>query len=166
MKFLRFVPLFMLLVTAISLISPAYAAVDPNASKSNTGSLACSGPRGQSFTGTYAITFTSTLNGGKALNSNPLVDTCAFSGGKAPIKSTPKLLTTNVPADGFIVNTQITQGNLLTTCKNNVAGTQPNTPVTIECKANNGAIVTVTVTTNVPESTSLQPVSAGNNQAP
>jgi hypothetical protein len=163
MKLLRLVPLFMLLVTAISLISPAYAAVDYSASKSNTGNLTCSGPMGQPFTGTYAITFTSTLNGGKALNSNPLADTCTFSGGNAPIKNSPKFLKTNLPADGFIVNLQITQGNVLTACKNNVAGTQPNTPVTIECKANNGAIVTVTVTTNVPESSSLQPLSSGNN---
>lgn len=149
MKLLKLVPIFMLLVTAISLISPAYATVDPNASKSNTGNLICSGPSGQSFTATYAITFTSTLNGGKALNSNPLVDTCAYSGGTVPIKNSPKFLMTNLPADGFIVNTQITQGNVLNTCKNNVAGTQPNAPITIECKSNNGAVVMVTVTTNV-----------------
>ena len=156
MKPLRLVPLFMLLVTAISLSSPAYASVNYNASKSNAGNLTCSGPSGQSFTATYAITFTSTLNGGKALNSNPLVDTCTFSGGNAPVKTNAKLLKTNLPADGFIVNTQITQGNVLTTCKNNVAGTQPNAPVTIECKANNGVIVTVSVTTNVPEYPSIQ----------
>ena len=149
MKLLRLVPLFMLLVTAISISSPAYAAVSPNASTSNTGSLSCSGPSGQSFTATYAITFTSTLNGGKALNSNPLVDTCAFSGGSS-VKSSAKLLKTSVPADGYIVNTQITQGNVISTCKNNIAGTQLNAPVTTECKASSGAVVLVTVTTNVP----------------
>jgi hypothetical protein len=164
MKLLRLVPLFMLLITAISLSSPAYAAVNYNASKSNTGNLTCSAPSGQSFTATYAITFTSTLNGGKALNSNPLVDTCTFSGGSTPIKNSPKLLKTTLPADGYIVNTQITQGNVINTCKNNVTGTQPNAPTTIECKANSGAVVMVTVTTNVPESPSLQAVSGGNSE--
>jgi len=153
MKLLRLAPSFMLLVIAISLSSPAYASVNYNASKSNTGNLTCSGPSGQSFTATYAITFTSTLNGGKALNSNPLVDTCTFSGGSTPIKSSSKVLKTSLPADGYIVNTQITQGNVISTCKNNVAGTQLNAPITTECKANSGAVVLVTVTTNVPEST-------------
>ena len=153
MKLLRLAPLFILLVTAISLSSPAYASVNYNASKSNTGNLTCSGPSGQPFTASYAITFTSTLNGGKAVNSNPLVDACTFSGGSTPIKNAPKVLKTSLPADGYIINTQITQGNVINTCKNNVTGTQLNTPITTECKANSGAVVLVTVTTNVPEST-------------
>jgi hypothetical protein len=130
---------------------PTYATINDNTSHSNTGNIFCQGSIGQKFTAAYAITFTSSLNGGGALQGQ-LADTCSFSGGKAPIPLTPKLLKTSMPADGAIVNIQITVGSTPTSCSKTIS-TQPNTHVTVDCKDPSGAAGTVTVTTNVPEST-------------
>jgi hypothetical protein len=151
MKLLRLVPVFVLLVMAVSLMPPTYATVNYNSSHSNTGNITCQGPSSHGFTAAYAITFTSSLNSGKPL-SGQLADTCSFTGGKASIQLIPKLLKTSMPADGAIVNIQITVGSTPTSCSKTVS-TQPNTPVTVDCNVPGFASTTVTVTTNVPEST-------------
>jgi hypothetical protein len=60
----------------------------------------------------------------------------------------PTIVRTDVSANGASVVIQFTQGNVRTTCSNNVGSIEPNIPVTIDCKANNGVVVTVEVTTN------------------
>lgn len=117
------------------------------------------------MTGSYAITFT---RDGAALHFNPVVDMCAFS--KEPCSlpachacapptcvGSLNLLRTDQPANGFKMAIQMTLGNVPTTCNDNMAKIDPNTPIQIVCKADNasdlfkGATVTVTITTNVPE---------------
>ncbi|HMK82445.1 MAG TPA: hypothetical protein VK503_01885 [Candidatus Bathyarchaeia archaeon] len=151
MRLPRLVPLFILLVTAVSLISPAYAAnsYNPRSNaatvfRQNDGLLS-------TVTGTATIMFTA--NGKTAFNKTnptPLVLTFTFTpsqGGKVFVPA-PTIVRTDVPANGASVVIQFTQSNVQTTCSNNVANTEPNIPVTIACKANNGVVVAVQVTTN------------------
>ena len=149
----------MLLITAVSLVSPANAsltyssAFNNQTSKKNTVTVFRQKDSLKStITGTASIMFTA--DGKPAFNNtNPKPLTISFTFASSQSGNVfvpqPSIVKTDVPANGANVIIQLTQGNVVTTCKNNVGSTVPNTPVQIGCRISNGATVTVIVTTNV-----------------
>lgn len=153
MKLLRLVPLFVLLVTMVNLMPPAYASINLNSSKSNSYQVACCGTiqdDDSQFQGIVTILFTSTL--GK-IQTKPVVEKFTFTATTKAPAPTSKVVVTDLPADGYNVSitftvTNLGSPNLPTACNNLVGNTQPNTPVTIPCKdQKTGASVMVTIIT-------------------
>ena len=144
MKLLKLVPLFVLLVTVVSLMPPAYATGNLNSSRSNIYRVTCSG------TGEVTGTATITLNkDGHLLNS--IVARCSTT--SKTVISTPLIGVeiTNESPNGYqvaIVGQSNEGGNLSSYSCNLHGSITPNIPVPVQCTIpNSHAVVFVTITT-------------------
>jgi len=168
MRLLKLIPLFLVLVTTLSIITPAHATVDYNSCKSNTGnitlcaSLTVQSPKNnppsdglQSFTASYTVTF---LDKGQPLKGpNQLSDSAVWEIRSLSLttENTTSSLTTSVAPDSAIVVIKIAANpaSLSTTLTKTIQIVN-NTPIQVSLTLSDGAGAIVTLTTNVPENPS------------